>query len=214
MQAAVGWGVGVFWSRRCCHPGGGSHGRAGAQGQRFISRPRPRQGTAWVGAEQAAPARLGLAVLSACLPAARPMGAASSEPSGKPPPNPLNQHNRVGGGPPEESRRVAITSLWGCAYLAPPRSCCGPGSPPPPLPAPPHTGASAGPRWTHVTGRRQGPSVPRGHTDHKPSSRTPFRRHSETVPSPKAAPFTLRGPWQPAPAVWGELRPALSWPRH
>lgn len=141
MQAAVGWGVGVFWSRRCCHPGGGSHGRAGAQGQRFISRPRPRRGTAWVGVEQAAPARLGLAVLSACLPAARPMGAASSEPSGKPPPNPLNQHNRVGGGPPEESGRVAITSLWGCAYLAPPGVMLWLGVPAPTPPSPaPHGG--------------------------------------------------------------------------
>lgn len=96
------WGVRAFWSSGCCRPGGGSHGRPGTQGRRFISM-------------QATLAGLGLAVLSSRLPAARPVGAASSEPSGKPPPNPLNQHNRVGGGPPEES---AIRSHAGCACRA------------------------------------------------------------------------------------------------
>lgn len=163
-------------------PVGGSHARPGTQGQRVISLPRPRRGTAWVGVERATWARLGPAVLSSHLPTAQPVGAAPSEPSGKPPPNPLNQHNRVGGGPPEES---AVRSHMGC------------GSGPRPRPPQPR------PTWGPL-------AVPGGHTRHRTLAvplcaprlcmiinlprGPPLGRHSGTVPSPKAAPFSARGP--------------------
>lgn len=182
-------------------PVGGSHARPGTQGQRVISLPRPRRGTAWVGVERATWARLGPAVLSSHLPTAQPVGAAPSEPSGKPPPNPLNQHNRVGGGPPEES---AVRSHTGC----------GSGPRPRPPPTPPHMRSSGGPRWTHTSqDTGSAPLRPQVVHDHKPPSGTPVGTPQWNRPQSKGSSVLCTGPWQRLPQ-WEELRPALLWPWH